>query len=106
MKLKKVSKSDLEKLQIRYKTDTYIGASLGISRQAVHQMRKQYGIPSVKVHNPDRNDKILDLFNNQHKTVMEIARKMDMSIGQIYKIVKNNQPKIKEDNNGSEKALS
>ena len=38
------SKSELIKLQKKLKTDAEIGKKFGITRQAVHTMRKFYGI--------------------------------------------------------------
>ena len=43
----RITKSQLVTLQKKLKRDAAIGAEFGITRQAVHQLRKKYGIVSV-----------------------------------------------------------
>ena len=59
----KISKSQLIKLQKKLKTDAKIGEEFGITRQAVHQLRKKYKILSVIAKNDERNRKIVSAYN-------------------------------------------
>jgi hypothetical protein len=83
----KISKSELIKLQKELRTDAAIGEKFGISRQAIHQIRQKYGIPSNLVKNDERNAKILAL-SGKGLSGIEIAKKMDLSISQTYRIIK------------------
>ena len=40
----RISKAQLLKLQKKFKTDAAIGEQFGITRQAVHQLRKSMGL--------------------------------------------------------------
>jgi hypothetical protein len=53
----RISKAEFLKLQKKLATDAAIGEKFGITRQAVHQIRKLYGIPSSIADNPERNEK-------------------------------------------------
>jgi DNA invertase Pin-like site-specific DNA recombinase len=83
----KISKQDLIKLQKSLKTDAKIGAKFGITRQAVHQLRKKYAIDSRTASNPVRNKKILSL-RKSGKNVDAIARQFELSLPQTYRIIK------------------
>ncbi|HEX7510132.1 MAG TPA: hypothetical protein VF335_02435, partial [Chitinivibrionales bacterium] len=72
----KISKSELIKLQKSLKTDEAIGKKFSITRQAVHQLRKKYGIPSNLAKNDERNEKILALYK-KGVSGTDIAEKMD-----------------------------
>jgi DNA invertase Pin-like site-specific DNA recombinase len=90
----KISKQDLIKLQKSLKTDAKIGARFGITRQAVHQLRKKYGIDSRTAANPVRNKKILSL-RKSGKNVDAIARQFELSLPQTYRIIKESGPSRK-----------
>jgi len=80
------SKSELVKLQKTLGTDEAIAKHFKVTRQAVHQLRKKYEIPSLIAKNPERNEKIIALYNSG-KTGTEIAEKMEISISQAYRII-------------------
>ncbi len=83
----KVNKEQLLKLQKTLITDAAIGAKFGISRQAIHQMRVKYGINANTAKNKERNAKIVSLYK-KGKTGIEIAKDLDLSISQVYRIIK------------------
>jgi Mor family transcriptional regulator len=83
----RISKQDLIKLQKALKTDAKIGAKFGITRQAVHQLRKKYNIDSRTADNPARNKKIVAL-RKTGKGVEAIANQFDLSLPQTYRILK------------------
>ncbi len=82
----KISKSELVKLQKSLKTDEAIGKKFGITRQAVHQLRKKYGIPSNLAKNDERNAKILGLYKKGISGT-DIAKKMGLSVSQTYRVI-------------------
>ncbi|MBD3242408.1 MAG: histone [Chitinivibrionales bacterium] len=82
----KLSKEKLIKLQKRLKRDAAIGAEVGITRQAVHQLRKKYGIPSVIENNPQRDKEIIKQYK-QGTPVADIAKAHDLSISYTYRII-------------------
>ena len=82
------SKTELIKLQKSLKTDKAIGEKYGLTRQAIHQFRKQYGIPSLQAKNDARNAKILSLYKKGLSGV-KIAKKVGLCISQTYRIIKN-----------------
>ena len=82
----RISKTELIKLQKQLTTDEAIGKKFGITRQAVHQMRKAYGIDSSIVDNPARNKEIVVLYKNG-KSGTDIAKKYDLSVSQTYRII-------------------
>lgn len=93
----RVTKAQLIKLQKKYKTDEKIAKHLGITRQAVHQTRNWYGIPSNLAENPDRNEKIIKAYNSGLSGV-KIAKKIGLSFSQTYRI-------INESKKGKKKAV-
>jgi len=82
----RISKSELVKLQKKLKTDAAIGAQFGITRQAVHQLRKKYAIESVIAKNDERNQKILGMYK-AGKSGTDISKKFDLSVSQTYRII-------------------
>jgi len=82
-----VNKEQLIKLQKTLKTDAAIGAKYDISRQAIHQLRRKYDIKSIRDKNIERNNKIAALYK-KGKTGIVIAKDMDLSISQAYRIIK------------------
>ena len=91
----RISKSQLEKLRKKYKTDDSIGKLFGISRQAIHQLRIRYGIDPVKNKNSDRNSDIIKQYN-QGATGTKIAKKYRLSISQTYRIITETKGKVKK----------
>jgi DNA-binding NarL/FixJ family response regulator len=81
-----ITKSELIKLQRKLKRDAAIGAEYGITRQAVHQLRRKYGIPSVVESNPQRDRNILKL-HRAGKSVSVIAEKTGLSVSYTYRII-------------------
>jgi DNA invertase Pin-like site-specific DNA recombinase len=75
----RISKAQLLKLQKKYKTDAAIGEQFGITRQAVHQLRKKYGIESSLAKNPERNAEIVRLYDNGTSGTA-LAKKYKLSI--------------------------
>lgn len=81
-----ISKSQLEKLQKKYKTDDAIGKLFGITRQAVHQLRNKYGIPPVMNKHEERDKAILKDYESGIAGT-KLAKKHDLSISQTYRII-------------------
>jgi len=82
----RISKAQLIKLQKKLKTDAKIGEQYGISRQAVHQLRKKYGIESVIAKNVERNQNIVKAYN-AGTSGTALAKKFKLSISQTYRII-------------------
>ena len=83
---KKITKQELIALQKKLGTDQAIGDKLGVTRQAVHQLRNKLGVESLIAANDERNEKILSLYKGG-KTGTEIANKYELSISQTYRII-------------------
>jgi DNA-binding NarL/FixJ family response regulator len=90
-----VSKSELVKLQKSLGTDAEIGKKFGITRQAIHQLRKKFGIVSRYAKNPERNEKILSLYG-KGTSGTAIAEKLGLSISQTYRIINTRKEKPKK----------
>jgi DNA invertase Pin-like site-specific DNA recombinase len=82
----RISKSQLVTLQKQLKTDAKIGDKFGITRQAVHQLRKKYGVESVIAKNAERNKKIVGAYKGGSSGTA-LAKKFDLSISQTYRII-------------------
>jgi DNA invertase Pin-like site-specific DNA recombinase len=82
----RIAKSQLLKLQKKYKTDARIGELFGVTRQAVHQLRKKYGIDSMAAKNDERNAEIVRLYNTGLPGTI-LAKKFSLSISQTYRII-------------------
>ena len=82
----RISKTQLMKLQKKLKTDAAIGEQFGITRQAVHQLRKKYGIDSSLADNPERNAEIVDMYE-AGASGTALAKKFKLSISQTYRII-------------------
>jgi len=83
----RIGKNQLIKLQKRYKTDGAIAGLYGMTRQAVHRLRKKYGIPPVTDRHSERNEQIRALRKNG-MSIIKIAKKYNLSTMQTYRIVK------------------
>lgn len=94
----KISKTQLIKLQKSLKTDAKIGEQYGITRQAIHQLRKKYGIESVIAKNAERNEKIVKAYKSGTSGTA-IAKNFGLSISQAYRIInegKKGKKKVKK----------
>ena len=80
------SKTELVAMQKKLGTDEAIAKKFKVTRQAVHQLRTKYGIPSLRAKNVERNEKIVALYK-AGKTGTEIAGKVGLSIPQTYRII-------------------
>lgn len=86
----RISKSQLIALQKKLKTDARIGEEFGITRQAVHQLRKKYGIESMIAKNDERNEKIIGMYKDG-KSGTSIAKKFGLSVSQTYRVINDAQ---------------
>lgn len=82
----RISKQELVKLQKKLKTDALIGEKFGITRQAVHQLRKKYGIDSSIADNPIRNSKIVKMYG-AGSSGTALAKKFGLSVSQTYRVI-------------------
>jgi Mor family transcriptional regulator len=82
----KVSKVQLMKLQKKLKTDAAIGEQFGITRQAVHQLRKKYGVDSSIAENDQRNAEIIKTYE-AGTSGTALAKKFKLSVSQTYRII-------------------
>ena len=81
-----INKVKLVHLQKQLGTDEAIGSKLGVTRQAVQQMRKRFGIESRWASNPQRNKKIRTM-SKAGKSGAEIARKFGLSKSRVYRVI-------------------
>lgn len=84
--MSKITKQELIKLQKSLVTDEAIGEKFGITRQAVHNMRKKYGIESRYITNPKRNAGIVAAFK-KGTSGTDLAKKFELSVSQTYRII-------------------
>jgi DNA invertase Pin-like site-specific DNA recombinase len=82
----RLTKQQLVTLQKKLGTDQAIGDKVGVTRQAIHQLRNKYGIDSLIAKNAERNKKIVSMYKSG-KTGTEIAKKFDLSVSQTYRII-------------------
>jgi hypothetical protein len=82
----RISKAQLIKLQKKFITDAAIGEQFGITRQAVHQLRKKYEIESSLADNPQRNGDIVKAYEGGASGTA-LAKKFGLSISQTYRII-------------------
>jgi DNA invertase Pin-like site-specific DNA recombinase len=87
----RISKTELIKLQKKYTTDAKIGEMYGITRQAIHQLRKKYGVDSSIIDNPKRNAEIVKLYKSG-KSGTALAKKFGLSISQTYRVINEAKP--------------
>ncbi|MDD5343248.1 MAG: hypothetical protein PHW12_02385 [Smithella sp.] len=81
-----ITKTELIKLQKTLKADAAIGEKFGLTRQAVHQLRKKYGIPSNIAKNDERNKKIVQLYKTG-KRMVDVAKKFGLSTSHVQRII-------------------
>jgi len=75
------------KLQETLLTDTAIGIYFGVTRQAVYQQRKKHGLASISDKHKNRDLQIYWKYRGG-KSGTRIAIEMDMSISQIYRVIR------------------
>ena len=90
-RISNISKSQLLKLQKKYKTDDAIGGVFGITRQAVHQLRVKYGVLPVAGKYESRNQELTRLYLNGIQCA-QLARKYRLSISQVFRILRVTKP--------------
>jgi len=90
----RITKAVLVRLQKSLKCDQAIGDKFGITRQAVHQLRKKYGISAVTGQNPERNKGIAAAYKSG-KPVAAIAKKYNVSVSYAYRIIAENRGRKK-----------
>ena len=81
-----ISRTELIKLHRQLGTDQAIGEKFHITRQAVHQLRKKYGIESSYADHPERNARIVAAYKKGVSGVV-LAKKFDLSVSQTYRII-------------------
>ena len=91
----RIGKSQLISLQRKLGTDEKIGKKFGISRQAVHQLRKRLGLVSRRVRNPERNARIVAMYA-AGASARSLAEKFDLSLSQTFRIIKQARKKRKK----------
>jgi len=82
----RITKQQLIALQKKLGTDQAIGDKVGVTRQAIHQLRNKYGIDSLIAKNEERNKKILGMYKGG-KTGTDISKKFELSVSQTYRII-------------------
>jgi hypothetical protein len=82
----RISKTELIKLQKKLKTDEAIGKKFGVTRQAVHQLRKKYKIDSVIAKNDERNARIVKAYKSGASGTV-LSKKFDLSVSQTYRVI-------------------
>lgn len=91
----RVGRNQLIKLHKKYKTDEAIAKLYGLSRQAIHQIRKRHRIPPVSDKHSERNEQIISLHKNG-MSVIKLAKKFKLSITHTYRIVKGDMHTLKK----------
>mgnify|MGYP002749841644 CR=1 FL=1 len=91
----RITKAQLIRLQKKFKTDAKIGEQYGITRQAVHQLRKKYDIESVIAKNAERNEKIISAYESGVSGTA-LAKKFKLSISQTYRIINESKKSAKK----------
>ncbi|MBD3346205.1 MAG: hypothetical protein GF401_14200 [Chitinivibrionales bacterium] len=81
-----LTKTQLAKLRKKLKTDSAIAEQYGVSRQAIFQLRKKYGIESSHAEIPARNKKVIELYK-KGMTGAKIAGKIGLSLSQTHRII-------------------
>jgi len=90
----RVTKAQFIKLQKKHKTDAAIGEEFGITRQAVHHIRKKYGIESSRANNPKRDAEILKAYESG-KSGTAIAKEYKLSVSRTYNIIHDSNGKTR-----------
>jgi len=91
----RITKKQLVKFHKEKATDQKIADSIGVTRQAIHQMRVKHGIPKATGRFDARDKEIFKRFKRGDK-VNSISTESDISIPQVYRIVKRMSNKQKK----------
>ncbi|MDR2578983.1 MAG: hypothetical protein LBC70_09310 [Chitinispirillales bacterium] len=92
----KITKTQFAKFQKRRMTDAAIAEELGVTRQAVYQMRRKLGLKSTSASgNRDRNEEIVKAYNAGMPGTA-IAKKLGMSVTHTYRIINAAKAKTKK----------
>ena len=83
----RISKTQLIKLQKRYHTDAAVGRLFGISRQAVHKLRRGLQVAPVADKHGRRDFEIARLYR-QGRSGAWLARRWRLSVAQVYRILR------------------
>ena len=84
--MSKITRQELIRLQKTLGTDEAIGKKFNVTRQAIHQMRKKFGVGSNYAGNPERNKNIAAAFKKGSSCVA-LAEKYALSISQTNRII-------------------
>lgn len=82
----KITKAQFRILQKKLLRDSYIAKELGVSRQAVYQMRMKFGLKSLVPDHRARNAAIVKAYK-AGETGLAIAGKFDISASQVYRVI-------------------
>ena len=83
----KLNKETILAMQKTHKTDAAIGKVFGITRQAVYQMRRKYGIPFNVDKNKERDEVIVKKYKSGVSGT-KLAREYKLSFSQTYRIIR------------------
>lgn len=83
-----MTRKKLLRLLKKYDNDPGVAKVLGVTRQAVYQLRKKYAIPSSRYGNDERNASICEMYS-RGVSVPEIRKQTHLSIPHIYRILQN-----------------
>lgn len=88
MKIANITRDETKFLQDRFGKDVEIARHLGVTRQAIYQLRKKHGIQSLKNRAKSRNKKIISESLRTGIKKIELSRSFGLSISQVYRILK------------------
>jgi Mor family transcriptional regulator len=91
----KISKSQFVALQKKHRMDSAIARALGVTRQAVYQMRTKFGLKSIKADNRARNAEIVKAYK-AGASGTAIATKFKLSVSQTYRVITGASDKAKK----------
>jgi Zn-dependent peptidase ImmA (M78 family) len=91
----KITKAQFVALQKKYKMDSAIAKELGVSRQAIYQMRMKFGLESVKADHRNRNAEIVKAYKSGIPGTA-IAGKFKLSVSQTYRVIMASVDKAKK----------
>ncbi len=88
----RITADQLRKLQKKHVTDEAIGAIFGVTRQAIHRLRRQYGIEAVPERHDRRNAEILQHYKKGMPGI-ELAKRYGISVSQCFRILDSQKKK-------------
>lgn len=84
--LSKMGKNQIEFL-LKDNNDPTVAKQFGITRQAVYNIRKKFGIPSSKSKASDKKQRIIEL-RNEGLSVTKVSSVCNVSQSYVYKVLK------------------